>query len=312
MSNLKKIKEKMVGIKKTAKVTKAMESISAIKMREAQKKAILGREHSFLLFSIMKRLSKVIGKNVDEVFSDFSQDKKGIGVLLISPDKGLTGGMNNFLFKKVESFILENNFNKDELKFICIGKKGFEYLEKRGYKVEKYFSDINEKNIDNYLMEVSEYIEKNYRDNEFGKFYLIYTQFINTAEQKSKIRPLLPISFKETKEVLKEILPNKGKYSDLEKIDIDDIEVEAYIFEPSIEEVVKNLIPFVLQISIYNVLLESFASEHSSRMLAMKNSTDKANELVEKNRKKFNKERQAQITKEISEIVSGTESLKEK
>ncbi len=310
MASLKSLKEKISGIKKTHKVTKAMESISAIKMRVAQEKALLGREYSFLGFSILKRVSKVVSKNIDEIFlSAVPQDGK-IALFLVSPDKGLTGGMNNFLFKEVLKYISDHKITKEKIVFICVGKKGYEFAQKEGFEVIKYFSDISEKSSTENLAKISEYIEAEYRKNEYAKIIAFYTNFINTSEQKAVHKIILPIVYEELKNIIKDAKPTKGKYSDLTEIDIDHSDVDAYIFEPSIEEAIKDLIPFLLHIITYNFLLESFASEHSARMLAMKNSTDKAEELGNKFRKEFNKERQAQITKEISEIVSGIEARK--
>jgi F-type H+-transporting ATPase subunit gamma len=310
MASLKKIQEKMTGVKKTSKVTKAMESISAIKMREAQKKALVGREYSFLVFSILKRISKVVAKNIDSIFSENLPKDGKTAIVLISPDKGLTGGMNNFLFKKCLKVIEENNLNKEEFSVICVGKKAFEFAKKENFEIEKNFTDISEKSAVEEMEEISDYLEKIFRENKFSKIISIYTKFINTSEQKAVSKIILPIIYFELKKFLTEIIPDKGKFSDIEEIDIDHSDVPAYIFEPSIEAAVKSLAPFILHISIYNSLLESFASEHSARMLAMKNSTDKANELAEDLRKEYNKKRQAKITQEISEIVSGMESMK--
>ncbi len=310
MASLKKIQEKMSGVKKTAKVTKAMESISAIKMRAAQKKALEGKEYSFLVFSILKRVSKIVGKNVDEIFSEILPEKGKTLILLISPDKGLTGGMNNFLFKKVAQTINENELQRKDIAFVCVGKKGYEFAEKSGFEVEKYFNAISEKSPKEEMEEISSYIENLYRKGEFLKTISIYTNFVNTSEQVATTRTMLPVVYNELKKIVSDINPKTGKFSKEENIDIDNSDVPAYIFEPSIEGAMADLVPFVLNVSIYNTLLESYASEHSARMLAMKNSTDKANELAEDLRKKFNKERQAQITKEISEIVSGIEAMK--
>lgn len=310
MASLKKIQEKMNGVKKTAKVTKAMESISAIKMRDAQKKALAGREYSFMVFSILKRISKVVAKNIDQIFSQNLPESGKTAIVLISPDKGLTGGMNNFLFKKFIKVIEENNMDKEDFSVICIGKKSFEFVNKEGFEIEKNFAQFSEKTPVEEMNEISDYLEKVYRENKFSKIISVYTKFVNTSEQKAVSKTILPVIYSELKKFLIEIIPNKGKFSDAEEIDIDRSDVEAYIFEPSIEAAVKSLGPFVLHISIYNSLLESFASEHSARMLAMKNSTDKANELAENLRKKYNKERQSKITQEISEIVSGMESMK--
>jgi len=312
MANLKKLKEKISSFSKTAKVTKAMESISAIKMRKAQQEAVEARFYSFKVFGILKRLSHIVGENVDSIFANSIPDDGRVAILLITPDKGLTGGMNTFLNKKVLEVVKENNFSKDNLDFICVGKKGYEFLERNNFSIIKYFDQINEKSDLKVVSEVSDYVSDLYKNKvgEYKKIFSIYTEFINTSEQKAVSKIILPVVFDNVKDFVKTIKPNKGKYSNLKNIEIDDKDVPAYIFEPNIETVLHNLIPYILNIEVYYSLLESFASEHSARMVAMKNATEKAEEKAEDSRKKFNRQRQAKITQEISEIVSGMESMK--
>lgn len=310
MATLKNLKEKMVGVKKTAKVTRAMESLSAIKMRTAQKKALNSRYYAFQVFSIIKRLSKIVGHQVDEIFASKTPIEGKNIILLVSPDKGLTGGMNNFLFKKVNRVIKNNQFNKDNVSFVCVGRKGYSFVSKLGYDIDKYFDGVEEKSASENVNEVSEYLNKLYRENDISQVIIIFTKFLNTSEQKAVHRIILPVIYSELKTFIKNILPTKGKFSDEEMIEIDETDVESYVFEPSIETVIKEVIPFAFSVSLHHSLLESFASEHSARMLAMKNSTDKANELAEDFRKKYNKERQSKVTQEVSEIVSGIEAMK--
>ncbi len=312
MANLKKLKEKISSFNKTAKVTKAMESISAIKMRKAQQETVEARFYAFKIFGILKRLSHIISENVDSVFQSVLPKDGRILILFITPDKGLTGGMNTFLNKKVLEVVDAKKINKEELDFIVVGKKGYEFLKRENFNVIKYFEDINEKSDLENISEVSNYIKKLYKtkQGEYKKVISIYTEFINTSEQKTISKTILPVIYENVKEIVKSIRPTKGKYSNLDEIIIDDKDVPAYIFEPNIEEVLKKLIPYILNIEVYYSLLESFASEHSARMVAMKNATEKAQEKAEDSRKQFNRERQSKITQEISEIVSGMESMK--
>ncbi len=313
MASLKNLKTKITGIKKTSKVTKAMESISAIKMRYAQKEALDGRDYTFFVFGLLKRLSKVAPTTCKHgIFAPSVKSGKNTVIFLTSPDRGLTGGMNNFLFKKVEQVIKRNNLTKDNLSFVCVGKRGYEYVSKKGYKVEKYFEDVYEKTPQKEMEVVSNLLLDLYKNKEknISNVISVYTNFKNTSEQKATSHIILPVIFDEIKLFVKRILPTKGKYAHLEKIDIDNSDISDYLYEPSMEKVVMSLIPFVLNVSVFYSLLESFASEHSARMVAMKNSTDRANELSEKFRRKYNKERQAQVTSEISEIISGVEAMK--
>ncbi len=310
MANLKYYQEKVEGISKTAKVTKAMESISAIKMRFAQKKAIIARYYSFYLFSVLKRVSKLFNKDLDNIFSQTCDVKGKTAIVLISSDKGLTGGANNFLFKKVFSLIKEKEIKKEDLSFICIGRKGKEFVERQDWKLRRYFHELGEKSLIDDINEVSEYVYDLYNTEEVKRVFVVYTNFKNTTTQTPEVRVVLPIVYKELRSFLKRILPTEGKYSHLDKIHIDDADVSNYLFEPSKKTFLKELTPLILRIMIYYAMLESYASEHSARMVAMKNATDQALNLSDRFRRKFNKERQAIITREISEIVSGMEAMK--
>ena len=307
MANLKQLKEKQESFIKTAKVTKAMELISSIKMRSAQEDALTARFYSFKVFGILKRLSGMFKANIDDVFTkEMNHQGKNI-YILISPNKGLTGGMTARLFKKLEKEIEDKKI--ENIEFVVIGKKGYEFLTKKNYKVIKFYKDINEKTNLEIFEEVSNFVYEKYQKKEVSGIKVFYTDFINTTEQKPNSRVILPIHYETVKEILKSIKPTKGKFSDIKQIEINN-KVPAYIFEPDIHTVIKALIPFVLNVTIYQTMLEGFASEHSARMIAMKNATDKAIEKSEEARKKFNKQRQANITNEISEIVSGIEAMK--
>jgi F-type H+-transporting ATPase subunit gamma len=314
MASLKTLKEKITGIQKTAKVTKAMESISAIKMRKAQADAIVSRRYAYMIFSILKRVSKVSENKLNEFFKENKNHNSKTGILLVSTNKGLTGAMNVNLFKKTKQVMEENNLSKKEVVMYCIGKKAFEFAKREGFEIGKYFEDINEKTEMEALASVSEELTEIYTEKSFKKIITIYTNFINTSEQKAVSKTILPVIFEDIKFFVDDILPSKGKYADI-RFENDDVEsiVEdevVYGFEPSVEKVMKDMVPYFLNIGIFYSLLETRASEYSARMMAMKNATEKSLEIADSTRKKFNKVRQAAVTQEISEIVSGMESMK--
>jgi F-type H+-transporting ATPase subunit gamma len=314
MASLKTLKEKITGIQKTAKVTKAMESISAIKMRKAQADAIVSRRYAYMIFSILKRVSKVSENKLNEFFKENKNHNSKTGILLVSTNKGLTGAMNVNLFKKTKQVMEENNLSKKEVVMYCIGKKAFEFAKREGFEIGKYFEDINEKTEMEALASVSEELTEIYTEKSFKKIITIYTNFINTSEQKAVSKTILPVIFEDVKFFVDDILPSKGKYADI-RFENDDVEsiVEdevVYEFEPSVEKVMKDMVPYFLNIGIFYSLLETRASEYSARMMAMKNATEKSLEIADSTRKKFNKVRQAAVTQEISEIVSGMESMK--
>ena len=314
MASLKKLKEKIDGIKKTAKVTKAMESISAIKMREAQADAIVSRRYMYMIFSILKRISKLPENNINDYFKSFASEKGKTGILLVSTNKGLTGPMNVNLFKEVKSEIEKRNLLKDDIVMYCIGKKSYEFAKREEYEIGKYYDYINEKTKAEEMNSISSELSDIYSKEKYKEIITFYTNFINTTEQKAVSKTILPIVFEDIKFFIDDILPTKGKYSKIlfseNNEDLKDNENTSYTFDPNLEEVVNNVMPYFINIGIFYSLLETRASEYSARMMAMKNATEKSLEIADKTRKKFNKVRQAAVTQEISEIVSGIESMK--
>lgn len=305
MAKLKDLKEKIVGTKKTADFTKAMQVLSTIKMKKAQSQAINSRYYALFILSILKRLSKIIDTTIDEVFAkSVSPTGKNI-ILLISPDKGLTGSMNILLFKEAEKIIKKNRLNSEETSFVCIGKKGYKYIKRKDYYVQKYFDFITNKTTAKDVKEISLYLENLYREGGIKQITIVFTQFLSITEQKPTQRVIFPLVHKELEYCVKKIFPEIDK-----NIDINLTDIETYLFAPNQEDVVGSLLPFAFYVFIYYTFLESLASKHAARMVAMKNATDRANEIVKELKRDYNKERQSKVTQEIIEIVSGVESMK--
>ncbi len=304
---LRDIKQQIQSVNKTAKVTKAMESVSAVKMRKAQEYALSGREYALTIFAALKRIVAVSHDDDSVLFESRASKTGKTGVLLISSDKGLAGSINTNLFKKVQTFIGENALSKEDLYFIVVGKKARDFVQKKDYTLGHYFEEIGDSSDMPMLGEVSRMITDLYKKGECKAFYSAYTMFVTTTEQHAAIKRLLPISVSEIKSFIKESVPETGKYSDADKIAIDK-DPSGYTFEPSSEKILQNLLPYALNVSVYYSLLEAKASEHSARMVAMKNATDKAGDVAKLLRRQFNKQRQADITAEISEITAGMET----
>ncbi len=306
--SLKSIKNKIRSVAKTRQVTKAMESVAAVKMRKSQEQAFNARPYALHVFGILKRISKSVEGSLYSLMTE--REVKHTCVVLITSDKGLAGNLNNAVIKEALLKMKEDNLNKKNTSFICIGKKGYEYFSKRGFEIRKYFDKIGDNASVEMLKELSDLIVSLYESEECDKFIIVYTNFISTTEQSPVSRVVLPVCYDEVKKIVKYILPRTGKYSEFRKsIDIDTDDVASYIFEPSEKEVLNELIPFLLNIQVYYSLLEAKASEHSARMIAMKNASDKAEEIKKELNLEFNKARQASITKEISEITGGIEAL---
>lgn len=303
---LRDIKEKIESVKRTAKVTKAMESVSAVKMRKAQEVALTAREYAFFAFWALKRLTAATGKDVSEFFLPKTGDKTGI--IIISPDKGLAGAINTNLFKKLEHFITEREYSSDKMGFITVGKKARSYVARNGYENIHEPTDPEMTELE-MLEEVGRVCSDLFINGEYREFYIFYTRFVTTTEQTPTIRHILPITTEGLQRFISEIVPTKGKYADkAEEFDFEKQDSGDYEFEPDAETVLKSMLPYMITTSLYYSLLESQASEHSARMVAMKNATDKAADVAKELKRKFNKQRQAAITQEISEITSGMET----
>jgi len=307
--SLKIIKSKIRSVHKTRQVTKAMESVSAVKMRKSQKVAFDTRPYAMHAFGILKRISGSIeGENYPLMTE---RDVKNTCIFIITSDKGLAGSLNSAVIKKVVKEMERDNLTPENTGFVCLGRKGFEYFSKRGFKIEKYYEQLGEDVSMEMLKDTSDLLVNLFEDGKYDKFKIFYSNFISTAEQKPVARTILPVNYDEVKRVVKYILPKTGKYSEFKgTIDIDTEEdVRAYLFEPGASEILKELLPTLLNIQIYYSFLESKASEHSARMVSMKNASDKADEMAKDLTLVFNKARQAAITSEISEITGGIEAM---
>lgn len=306
---LRDIKEKIASVKKTAKVTKAMESVSAVKMRKAQQVALQAREYAFFAFWALKRLAHASSKDISDYFSDTTGDK--VGLVVVSSDKGLAGAINTNLFKAFESFISEHNLDLKSVGLITVGKKAHEYTKRRGYESLHHIDQLGEADEITEFESISEQITDLFFNGEYKSFYVLHTKFITTTEQAPLVRQVLPITEEGLKSFISEIIPKKGKYADMaHEYDFDKDMPTDYRFEPNAKTVLEHMVPYLVTTSLYYSLLESKASEHSARMVAMKNATDKAGDVAKALKRQFNKQRQAAITSEISEITSGMETTK--
>lgn len=303
--SLKSIKNKIRSVDKTNKVTKAMEAVSAVKMRKSQERALDGRAYARSALTILSRISGSFdGRNHP---LSVKRDEKNICIIVVTSDKGLAGNLNNAVLKNTVKLIKEHNYSKERLQFICMGNKGFEFFSKRGYNVVKNLVNISDEVSSDDMKEITEKLISDYTEEKYDKCYVVYTNFISTFEQQAVTRRLLPLSVPAITEIVDGIRPSHGKFTERTGGGVKNI--KEYTVEPNAEEVLNELLPFLLNIEVYHTLLEAKASEHSARMVAMKNASDKASEISKELNLKFNKERQSLITREVSEIIGGIEVM---
>lgn len=314
MASLRAIKNKISSVKKTHQVTKAMETVSATKMRKAQSAALRARQYAVSAFKILARISDSIDLSSHPLVkkTNNTETKKKILMVVISSDRGLAGGLNSSLFRLAQRTLRDKGVDFADTSIITIGKKAEGYFSFRGYFIKEKIASMGDLSETNNFNEVVESITKLYLQDEYSECLVVYTNFLSTFEQKPVARTLLPLSIDTLKEMIDGIAPAKGKFSE-NKVVVNTenlTHVSDYLFEPDPEAVFTSLIPRLLAIELHHAFLESKASEHSARMIAMRNASDKAKEVTFTLTRDFNKARQSAITREVSEIIGGIEAMK--
>lgn len=307
MAGLKNIKLKIQSVQKTGKVTRAMEAVSAVKMRKAQERALSSRVYARTALHILRRLSGAMEMVRNPLTAVHKEGK--VVIIMITSDKGLAGSLNSAVIKKAERFIGECVPKKEDLIFICLGKRGYEFAERRGYEVVRHEVNMSDAVGEKEFRGVTETLLSLYETHVIREVRVCYTNFHSTFEQRAEMHKILPLSEKILKAIIDDIPPTKGKYADLQ-LPQEVSGSEDFLIEPDRETVLKTLLPRLLNIAVFQKLLEAKASEHSARMVAMKNATDKSKEVAKTLNIAYNKARQAAITGEVSEITSGIEAMR--
>ena len=291
MASLDDLKKRISSVKSTQKITKAMKMVAAAKLRRAQENAEKGRPYSEKMNNIILNLSSSVSdkENAPKLLQGTGQEKTHLCVVLTS-DRGLCGGFNSNIIKKAKLFFQKISNENKSLKIITVGSKGYDQL-KRQYKnniIEK-LSFKDSKNISYFdANKVGKIIIEKFEKEEFDVCTIFYNQFKNVITQIPQEQQIIPLKTENEK---------------------DQTNNESYEFEPEEDEILSNLLPKNISTQIFKAMLENSASEQGSRMSAMDNATRNAGEMVDKLTIEYNRSRQAAITKELIEIISGAESL---
>ncbi len=299
---LKQIKNKIISTKKTGKVTKAMESVSAVKMRKSQERAFLSRPY---VHAAMRILSHVASS--EAVVNHPLVVRRVAGKLLlvvVTSDKGLAGSVNSAVLKKVDQL----KATGEEFAMVAVGRKAVEYAQREKIQLLGQYTNLHDEVTLDDVKDIVSVVKESFgQTSEFKKVEIIYQNFLSTFEQEATMRQVLPIDPAEVHFMMQGIRPRHGKFS--EEVVAPDKMIDHTI-EPNAETVFGALLPQLIEIIIFHAFLESKASEHSARMVAMKNATDKSKEVAKFLTLKFNKARQAAITAEVAEITGGMEAMK--
>lgn len=298
---LKDIKTKIRATERMHKVTRAMEAVSAVKMRKTQAAALSGRAYARSALAILTRLAGT--RHVKE--HPLGADREGakLAMIVITSDKGLAGALNSGVIKRAVEALEDRK--KEDVTIFAYGKKGQEYFSRRGYTVQRAMENKKDEVPLSDMEMLTGELTEGFLAGSFDKVVAIYPNFKSTFEQVPTMRRLLPLSLPALNDIVSGIVPAKGKWSNEEAITAP----ESYEVEPSGGEVLSLLIPKLVAVALYHMLLEAKASEHSARMVAMKNASDKSKEVTRDLNRVYNKARQAAITREVSEIVGGREAL---
>lgn len=272
-----------------------MKMVASVKFRKAQMNVVAARPYARKIGEILKTLIP----NIEEIDNPLLKEReiKKICVVVVTSDRGLCGSFNTNLIKLVEHTIkgkYAEFYNSKNIAFFAIGKKGFDHFNKRGYEIFGKFVSIFDKLKFIDAKHVVDEIIKGYLEKRYDKVIVIYNEFKSVAQSKIVEEQLLPIPSFEAE--------TDGSAK---------TRLASYIFEPSCEEIVNNLVPRHLNTQIWRILLESYASEQAAQMTAMDSATTNANDLMKTLQLQYNRARQAAITKEILEIVGGAEALQE-
>lgn len=299
---LKDIKSKILATKRMNTVTRAMEAVSAVKMRKTQEAAFAGRAYARSALAILTRLSGT-HSFASHPLSESRETVRKTALLVITSDKGLAGALNSGVIKKASEAV--EGLKVEDVLVYAYGKKGEEFFERRGYRIVRAIENKSDDVSLAVLEELSQELASEFLAGTFDKVVAVYSNFVSTFEQVPTVRRLLPLSMGALTEIVEGIRPQKGKWSQEAQL----APPAAYTVEPNSMDVLSELVPRLAAVALYHMLLEAKASEHSARMVAMKNASDKSKEVARDLTRKFNKLRQAAITREVSEIVGGREAL---
>jgi F-type H+-transporting ATPase subunit gamma len=289
MPSTREIRRRIRSVKNMTQITRAMEMVSASKMRRAQRNVLATRPYADRLLDVMGELTaRAVGARTGTLL-EVRPNVKSLGLIVVTPDKGLTGAMITNVLRRGGRFMLDERGRGRTVETLAVGKKGRDFLVRTGQNLVAEVTKLGDypRLVD--TLGISTNVITGFREGRYDEVYVLYSEFVNTLVQRPALKRLLPVE-----------PPNEPAEKQVD-----------YTYEPSQEEVLHELLPRFVEVQLYQAILESIASEHSARMVAMRNATDNAKELTRDLTLSYNKTRQANITKEVSEIASGAAALAE-
>ncbi len=290
------IKGRIKSVRNTRKITKAMELVAASKMRRAVQNTLATRPYTRAAWEAVRSVGLVTDASHHALLSQNDSDRTLI--IMITSDRGLAGGFNTNVLRQTMGLIKKYGAEKTDV--VCAGRKGADAMRRAGMKMVAAFMDVTSKPTFEQVLPIGRFAVEAYLRGEYGRVVIAYTDYVSAVTQKSNIFDLLPLAVPEELE--------KGTGG----TEVENQPTIEYLFEPSPKEVLDRLLPRIVEAAVFHLVLESTASEHSSRMLAMRNASDAARDMIDALTLSFNQARQAGITKEIAEIAGGKAALENK
>ncbi|MDP3769602.1 MAG: ATP synthase F1 subunit gamma [Candidatus Sungbacteria bacterium] len=308
MTSTKSVKQRIKSVKNTSQITKAMEVVSATKMRRSQEFALIARPYAVASLELLNNLLVRT-----PILPDLLQARSITRTcyLVVTSDKGLAGAFNGNILKKFESLMQANVQTHATFTTIAVGKKIRDYVERKNIPMEKKFWGFGDYTTLEETKDIADMIIKGYRSELWDQVIAVYTNFRSTLRQETVAKKILPATREGITDTIIGILPESGRFSQTQMRDTQNENRFSfeYKFEPSSKEILDSLAIQLIRIHVHHIILESNASEHSARMVAMKSASDNARELMEKLTIAYNKARQSGITQELTEITAGREAL---
>lgn len=306
--SLRDLRQKIKGVKSTRQVTKAMELVSASKMRKAIQSTMTLRRYSTTAWDILQRVAALSGEDVHPALK--GRPVKKVLAILYTSDRGLAGNLNTQITRTVAQYVkkLQEIPTFKEVHFVALGRKGQQFLARTGQNVVAAFPSFSAKPSFRDVLPVAKMALEEFEKGTYDHVVVLYSDFISALVQAPNVKVLLPLSRDDLKEMIEGLQPKKPDGS-AAALDDDGTAKAMYQFEPSPAEVLSTILPQITELQIYQALLEASASEHSARMVAMRNATDNASELIGDLTLTYNQTRQANITGELAELSASKAAL---
>lgn len=289
MPSLKSIKKRIESVKNTSQITKAMKMVSAAKLRRAQENIVAARPYACKMEEVLQSLAGSVEGDAHPLLE--VRDAKKLLLLVITSDRGLCGGFNANLCKAADRYIKEHQSGYEEISIVTLGRKGYDFLKRRHTIAKNYPNLISKPNYQTAALLAQEVIE-GYLEEQYDRVVILFNAFKTVMTQDITFQQILPVQ------------PSEQEASATDEPAIE------YIYEPSIKELLGEILPKNIEVQIFKAMLESVAGEHGARMTAMDSASKNASEMIGKLTLQYNRARQAAITTELMEIISGAESIK--